>query len=469
KLYAVDGRAIQQSGMIHAVVIVHGHIIPRPVRLIVIEKSAPGTTVILGNDFSRQHLVSNDPVRQTMQLKYYDDVIPLITEIIDDSIGVYSIMKEVIPPQSVVRMRVRMDERKLPELVNESKDGSVMFEPFSVNGVTMPPALVNAAGDREAVTITVNNLSNEQVTIDNDTRLGTLVTADVASAIEVIDQNNTQPTYMDADSEEVEDKTNSTSTLEIAPGVNISLDGTVLMENSDKRALVRVLKEHVAAFANHPKRVGITDLVQHKIDTGDSLPIHMPPYRLGPHVDGKIQEMVQDMKADSVIEESSSPWSSPVLLVKKKDGSMRFCIDFRRVNAVTKKDVYPMLRIDATLDALGKARFLSSLDMQSGYWQIALDRRDAEKTAFSTSRGHYQFLVMPFGLTNAPATFQRLMDNILRDFQLFCLVYIDDIIIFSETFEVHLVHLSKVLQRLIDSHLVVKPSKCQLLKQNHPS
>ena len=468
KLHAVDGRPLEQSGMIQVLMAIHGHIIPRPVRLILIEESAPDTTVILGNDFARKHLVSNDTIKKIMQLKYSNEVIPLIEEILDDSIGVYVLVKEVIPPQSVVQMRVRLDERKLPELVNESKDNSILFEPSGVNGVTMPAALVNAAGDRESVTLTVNNLSNEQVTIDNNTRLGTLVPVEVVSAAEVIDQNNTQPAYMDADSEEVEDKSNSTNTLEIAVGVNISLDDTVVMSVTEKKALISVLKKHAAAFANHPKRVGITDLVQHQINTGNNPPIHIPPYRLGPHIDGKIQEMVRDMIEDSVIIDSASPWSSPVLLVKKKDGSMRFCVDFRRLNAITKKDVYPMRRIDSTLDALGKAYFLSSLDMQSGYWQLALDPRDAEKTAFSTSRGHYQFVVMPFGLTNAPATFQRLMDNILRDFHSFCLVYIDDIIIFSNTFEEHLIHLSKVLQRLIDSHLVVKPSKCQLLKQELP-
>lgn len=467
KLHGVDGRPIPQSGMIQVVMGVHGHIIPRPVRLIVINESADDTTVILGNDFARQHTVSTDVIKHTLQLKYSDEIIPITSDTVDDNVSVYSLMKEVIPPQSVVHLRVRLGATRMPEPISEIGETSVIFEPSRVDGVSMPPALVNATGDREALTVTVNNLSNERVTINENTKLGVLAAVQIASAEEVVNQNNLQLGYMDADHEDADEDVHikPSDAVEIAAGVTIDLSGSVEMKETEKTALVSVLQQHATAFANHPKKVGTTDLVQHRIDTGNTPPIHVPPYRLGPHIDGKIQEMVQDMVADGVIIESASPWSSPVLLVKKKDGSMRFCIDFRRLNAVTKRDVYPLLRIDSTLDALGKASCLSSLDMQSGYWQIALDRRDAEKTAFSTPRGHYEFVVMPFGLTNAPATFQRLMDSILRDFQSFCLVYIDDIIIFSESFEEHLVHLSRVLQRLIDSHLIIKPSKCQFLKQ----
>ena len=145
------------------------------------------------------------------------------------------------------------------------------------------------------------------------------------------------------------------------------------------------------------------------------------------------------MKRNDVIQPSSSAWASPIVLAKKKDGGVRFCVDFRRMNEVTRKDAYPLPRIDDTLETLSQPQLFSTLDLASGYWQVELAEESREKTAFSTTEGLYEFKVMPFGLCNAPATFQRLMDLVLSGLQWSnCLVYIDDIMIMGKTFQEHL-------------------------------
>ena len=151
------------------------------------------------------------------------------------------------------------------------------------------------------------------------------------------------------------------------------------------------------------------------------------PYRIPVHLNAVVNNQVNDMLERGIIRASNSPWSSPIVLAPKKDGDYRFCVDFRRVNSVTKKDAHPMPRIDEILDQLGGARYFSTLDLASGYWQVPLREEDMEKTAFSVGADHYELTVMPFGLTNAPATFQRMMGNLLKGIK-GCLVFIDDII-----------------------------------------
>lgn len=160
-----------------------------------------------------------------------------------------------------------------------------------------------------------------------------------------------------------------------------------------------------------------------------------------------------------VVEPSTSPWASPIVLVKKKDGSTRFCVDYRKLNDVTRKDAYPLPRIDATLDTLHGSQWFSTLDLLSGYWQVKIDKANKDKTAFCTTEGLIQFKVMPFGLCNAPATFQMLLDLVLAGFQWSeCLVYLNDVIVLGRTFEEHLRNLQSVLQRMRESGLRLKCS-----------
>ena len=238
------------------------------------------------------------------------------------------------------------------------------------------------------------------------------------------------------------------------------------LSTSERESLHSLLCEFGEVISQGDGDLGRTDVVKHRIDTGNAAPIRQPIRRLPVHQRNESQRLVQEMLSRNIIEPAQGPWSSPVVLVKKKDGATRFCVDFRKVNQVTKKDAQPLPRIDDTLDALGSAQWFSTLDLASGYWQVEVDPADKEKTAFATQQGLFQFKVMPFGLCNAPGTFQRLMERVLAGLNwASCLVYLDDIIIFSKDVPEHLKRLREVFERLKGAGLKVKPTKCFLMRR----
>ncbi|GFV15318.1 retrovirus-related Pol polyprotein from transposon 17.6 [Trichonephila clavipes] len=224
--------------------------------------------------------------------------------------------------------------------------------------------------------------------------------------------------------------------------------------------------EFQSVFSRTSENFGRRRLTKHRIDTGEHPPIKQHPRRLPFAKQEEVQNLIKDMKSNDVIEPSSSPWASPIILVRKKDGSTRFCVDYRRLNDVTKKDSYPLPRIDDTLDTLADNTWFSTLDLKSGYWQVELHPDDKEKTAFTTGQGLWKFKVMPFGLCNALATFERLMETVLGGLSYeTCLVYLDDIIIVGRSFEEHLKNIRRVLQKLKEANLKLSPSKCYLFQR----
>ena len=212
--------------------------------------------------------------------------------------------------------------------------------------------------------------------------------------------------------------------------------------------------------------LGYTDLVSHTIDTGVSPPLRETLRRHPQAYLDAIDKQVDQMLQQNVIEPASSPWCSNVVLVRKKDNSLRVAIDYRRLNNVTRKDSYPLPHIDSCLDALNGSSWFSTLDLRAGYWQVRQDPKDADKTAFITRKGCFRFKVLSFGLTGAPSLFQRLMDLILAGLT-WCtaLVYLDDIVVFSRSFEEQTERLKAVFERLRAANLKVKPNKCRLYQR----
>lgn len=176
-----------------------------------------------------------------------------------------------------------------------------------------------------------------------------------------------------------------------------------------------------------------------------------------------MNRQIEEMLSTGIIEESSSMWQSPVVMVKKKNGQLRFAVDYRKLNAVTKQFTFPLTRLEDVFDTIGssQAKLFSTLDLASGFWQIPMDSDTKHKSAFVTPSGVYQWKRMPFGLVNAPASFQALMTQVLRCLNWKnCLVYVDDILVFSNSFKEHLQHLEQIFARLTKAGLTLKPSKC---------
>ena len=201
----------------------------------------------------------------------------------------------------------------------------------------------------------------------------------------------------------------------------------------------------------------------------DDKPVYVKMYRQPIAMKQEIKRQVEDLLSQDIIQESISPWSAPVHIVTtERDGKLkqRMVIDFRQLNKNMIDDKYPIPNITDILDKIGRGKYFSSLDLASGYHQVEMEDKDAPKTAFSTEQGHYQFKRMPFGLKNAPATFQRLMDNVLRGLQEdTCLVYLDDIIIYSTSLEEHIDKLTTVFNRLREANFKVKLEKCNFMRK----
>ena len=229
------------------------------------------------------------------------------------------------------------------------------------------------------------------------------------------------------------------------------------LDEQQKRSLHALLGDFEDTLQSKPGR---TTMIEHSIDTGSSQAIRLPPYRLPYAYRDIVTKELKEMLEDGVISRSNSEWAASVVLITKKNGEIRFCVDYRRLNSISRTDSYPMPRVDELIDRLGSANYISTLDLSWGYWQVPMSAQSRVKTAFVTSYGLFEFNVMPFGLQGAPSTFQRMMDQLLRGLEDCAAAYLDDLVIYNLTWTEHLTSLRKVLERLRTAGLTAKPSKC---------
>ena len=263
-----------------------------------------------------------------------------------------------------------------------------------------------------------------------------------------------------------DDEFGKDGSLAESPDQPVQLPELPQLTDTERQLIHDVIERNKDVFAKPHEPVEPATGTVCYIPTGDHPPIALRPYRSAFKHRDAMDEEIQKMEQTGVIQKSASPWAFPVVMVPKKNGELRFCVDYRKLNAVTIKDAHPLPNIEDVLASLYGSRYFTTLDLKSGFWQVPVAEADQEKTAFITHRGLFHFRTMPFGLRNAPAVFQRMMNRVLNGLQhLYALPYIDDIIIHSKSVKEHAKHLEEVFRRLREHRLRLNPAKCTFCQE----
>lgn len=332
---------------------------------------------------------------------------------------------------------------------------TVLFEPLDVGlpaGLLASPALVRVV--RGTAYIPVINVGSTDVALYPRTAVGTLDFANVVSLPSGVTE---VPSVIAT----VSSQTASCSVQQQVEDMDLS---TLSVEEQGQ--VKSLLNQYISVFSAHDGDLGCTNLISHDIPLVDDTPVRQRYRRIPPSEYEVVKEHINQLLTSQVIRESNSPYASPIVLVRKKDGSIRMCVDYRQLNSKTRRDAFPLPRIEESLDALSGACWFSTLDLASGYNQVPVTESDRPKTAFCTPFGLFEWNRMPFGLCNTPSTFQRLMQRIFGDQH--CqtlLLYLDDIVVFSSTVDQHLERLKVVLGRLQHEGLKAKLSKCSFFQK----
>jgi transposase InsO family protein len=366
--------------------------------------------------------------------------------------------KVVAPPNSLVQVPVKLQ--------------STSKQDFVIEGLTVPNNPLMSAGivkGGSTTVVTFLNDSNHYFTLKKGHECGVAVELD--KVVSEQDWTNKETSEKDEIklrllSEEVQDQLNQERTLpEHVQGVY--QQATENLDSAEKMAVRELLAEYSDVFSKHEFDLGKFDKLQHEITLHSDQPFRKRMRRTPLCFEKEEEKTLQHMMEAGVIQPSASEWASAPVLVRKKDGSLRYCIDYRTLNDRTVKDAFPLPLIEECLDSLRGSAFFSSLDMASGYWQIPIKPEDQPKTAFITKYGLYEHVRMGFGLCNAPATFSRAMGLVLKGLTYKqVLAYLDDVVIVGKSFSDHLVNLKTVLQRFREHNLKLKPRKCHLFQRD---
>jgi hypothetical protein len=374
---------------------------------------------LIGVDFMRQHAAVMDFSKSEVRYRENGRLVVLPFRTYDDDGRVRVATVRLVRRPPIEANTVTPVEVSVP-----ARDGERgIFLPCSHVGAVMLAATVTVARQGKAWVPAINS-NSRPAHLPSKKELGTWIP--VESGVQVLSMNNLLS--REKLSEWLDKLGDSATPLEDEAAVKIGIeeDGARLMIMK----LLRVFRKLTSSTGDCPPATALD--IHHHIDTGDAARIMQKRRRQAQMEDGIIEDNVRKVLRACVIEEGNGAWGFPVVLVRKKDGEVRFCVDYRALNKVTSKDVYPLPRIDETLEALGGAQLFTSLDLRAGYWHILVAPEDRDKTAFTTKQGLYRFVRMPFGLTNAPSTFQRMMNGVLRGLMwTTCLVYLDDIVVFT--------------------------------------
>ena len=357
-----------------------------------------------------------------------------------------------VPPKQAV---VLDGEVHLPP---SNRSYTVALEPQATlpDGLVVNSSTVVIHAERQCtnrIPILVENHTDDTIWVYRHQKLGTVYLCEVQGVVHT-NRMNVKPTESNAPAAQ----------SDIAEGLDFAGSPA---SPEDINKVKDVLSGYPNAFSRSDHDLGHSTIITHKIPLSDQQPFRERYRRIPPAMYDEVREHLKLMHESGVIRESFSPYASPIVLVRKKDGSLRFCIDFRKLNQRTVRDSYALPRIDETLQMLHGAKWFSSLDLKSGYWQLEVDENDKHKTAFILPPpfGLWECNRMPFGLCNAPSTFQRAMEKCLGDLNhTCCVVYLDDIIVFSENIDDHVARLSAVIERLTQHGFKLKASKCRLLQ-----
>uniref|UniRef100_A0A9J8AN32 ribonuclease H n=1 Tax=Cyprinus carpio carpio TaxID=630221 RepID=A0A9J8AN32_CYPCA len=464
KLTAANGLDIPYLGYLELEVEAMGIKMPDCGFLVVKDVSSPENTVpcILGmNIISRCRQLVQAEFETTLGGKLDSDWRHVFQKVQTCTVNKKSMVRlagkwtEHIPAESVVTITATGFNRGVGE------GSPMLLEPLSTplpGGLLVIPTIVDS--HCPCIPVKILNFSQEDVWLSPRTRLGIL------SKVECVDSSQQCEVRFQRISADLEQVTLNIKDGQSKDCVQEILDKIDVGGSEYEQAQLRsLLKKYIDVFALEDEDLGYTDKITHEIHLTDDEPITLPYRRVPPNQYKEVKDHISRLVRKGVIRESNSAYASPIVLVRKADGSIRLCVDYRKLNQKTKKDAFPLPRIDESFDALQGACYFSTIDLASGYHQVAMAEGDRHKTAFSTPFGLYEFLRMPFGVCNGPATFQRLMQATMNDlvFQIL-LVYLDDILVYSSTFQEHLVRLETVLRRLQDTGLKIKLEKCHLLQ-----